>query len=73
MGAMSRTPRVAGRLIGATAVARFTKRYPLVAVLLFVWKWWRRRTAHTDHQVIRLKAGQTITVSDRNPGQSGGI
>jgi len=73
MGPMSRTSRVAGRFVGAAAIARLTKRYPLVAVVLLVWKWRRRRAAHTDHQVIRLKAGETITVSDRTASRSSGI
>jgi hypothetical protein len=60
MGGIARTSRVA-----ATAVSRIVKRYPIVGVTLFVWRWWRRRESRIERQSLRLKSGSTITVSDK--------
>jgi len=69
MGGIARTSRVAGkaagRLVGATAAGRIIKRYPIVGVTLFVWRWWRRRESRIERQSLRLKSGSTITVSDK--------
>jgi len=69
MGGIARTSRVAGkaagRLVGATAVSRIVKRYPIVGVTLFVWRWWRRRESRIERQSLHLKSGSTITVSDK--------
>jgi hypothetical protein len=71
MAALARTSRVAGRVVGATAVGRVVKRYPIVGVALFVWRWWRRREARIERRVITLKSGETLTVSDRTPANRG--
>lgn len=71
MGALARTSRVAGRVVGATAVGRIAKRYPIVGVALFAWRWWRRREASVERRVITLKPGESLTVTDRNPVNQG--
>ena len=48
-----------------SVIGRMSKRYPIVAVTLFVVRWWRKRQAQVDHQVITLRPGETITVSDK--------
>ena len=71
MGALARTSRVAGRVVGATTVGRVAKRYPIVGVALFAWRWWRRREARVERRVITIKSGETLTVSDRSSANRG--
>lgn len=60
-----RLARFVARLFGTSVFGRFAKRYPIVAVTLMVLRWWRKRSMHVDHKVVRLRAGETVTVSDR--------
>ena len=71
MGALARKSRVAGRVVGVTAIGRVAKRYPIVGVALFVWRWWRRREARVERRVITLKSGESLTVTDRDPANRG--
>jgi hypothetical protein len=48
-----------------SVIGRAGKRYPIVALTLFVVRWWRKRQTRVDRQVITLRAGETITVSDK--------
>jgi predicted negative regulator of RcsB-dependent stress response len=57
--------RFAGRAVGATIMARTVKRYPIVAVVWFGWRWWQRRAAREERSTVRLRAGETITVQDK--------
>ncbi|MFZ9706566.1 MAG: hypothetical protein ACO3CG_01885 [Ilumatobacteraceae bacterium] len=69
MGGIARSSRVAGRVtgrfVGAAAVGRVAKRYPIIGVTLVVWRWWRRRQERIERTSLRLKSGSTITVSDK--------
>ena len=65
MSPLVRLARLVARLLGTSVVGRFAKRYPIVAVTLMVLRWWRKRSVHADHKVVRLRAGETVTVSDR--------
>jgi hypothetical protein len=69
MSGVARSSRVvrrfAVRAVGATTVARLTKRYPLVGVLLVVWRWWRRRQARVEHTSLRLRRNDVITITDK--------
>ncbi len=65
MSVLQPVSRFAGRAVGAAVVARTMKRYPIVAVALFVWRWWRRRESRVDHTRVRLRAGETITVQQK--------
>ena len=65
MGIVVRLARLVGRVFGMSVIGRMSKRYPIVAVTLFVVRWWRKRQARVDHQVITLRPGETITVSDK--------
>jgi hypothetical protein len=52
------------RVVGL-AVARVAKRYPIVAVVFAVWRWWNRRNARTERTVVRLRDGETVSISAR--------
>jgi len=65
MGIVVRLARLVGRVFGMSVIGRMSKRYPIVAVTLFVVRWWRKRQAQVDHQVITLRPGETFTVSDK--------
>jgi hypothetical protein len=72
MTTAARASRLAGRAVAGTIIARTTgkivKRYPIVAVVLFVARWWRRRNARLarhNRAVVKLRDGATITVTDK--------
>jgi hypothetical protein len=65
MGIIVRLVRFVGRVLGMSVIGRVGKRYPIVALTLFVVRWWRKRQTRVDRQVITLRAGETITVSDK--------
>ncbi|MFM7046413.1 MAG: hypothetical protein ACKOXX_00680 [Actinomycetota bacterium] len=65
MGIIVRLARFVGRVLGMSVIGRVGKRYPIVALTLFVVRWWRKRQTRVDRQVITLRAGETITVSDK--------
>jgi endonuclease YncB( thermonuclease family) len=72
MSPAARVSRLAGRAVAGALIARTTatvvRRYPIVAVALFVARWWRRRNARlarSDRTVVRLRRGETVTVSDK--------
>jgi hypothetical protein len=72
MSPAARASRLAGRAVAGALIARTTatvaRRYPIVAVALFVARWWRRRNARlarSDRTVVRLRRGETVTVSDK--------
>ena len=65
MGIVVRLARLVGRVFGISVIGRMSKRYPIVAVTLFIVRWWRKRQARVDHQVITVRTGETITVSDK--------
>jgi hypothetical protein len=55
---------IVGRVLGI-AVARVARRYPIVAVAYAAWRWWQRRSAGSERTVVRLRRGETITVTDQ--------
>lgn len=65
MGIIVRLARFVGRVLGMSVIGRVGKRYPIVALTLFVVRRWRKRQTRADRQVITLRAGETITVSDK--------
>lgn len=72
MSTAARASRLAGRAVAGTLIARTSakvvKRYPIVAVVLFVARWWRRRSARLarhDRAVLKLRDGATVTVTDK--------
>jgi hypothetical protein len=32
---------------------------------MFLWRWWRRRERRVEHTHLRLRAGETITVQQK--------
>lgn len=65
MFAFRRITRLAGRVISATVSARTLKQYPIIGVVMFTWRWWRRRTQRTERTSIHLRRGETITLQDK--------
>ncbi|NBO33146.1 MAG: hypothetical protein EBT46_00550 [Actinobacteria bacterium] len=57
--------RMLMRLAGL-AVARFAKRYPIIAVMFAMWRWWYRRSSRDQRTTVRLRDGQSISVSARS-------
>jgi len=45
-------------------MARLTRRYPVIAVSLFVWRWWRRRRTRVEHTNLQLRRNDVITITD---------
>jgi len=68
MSGFARTSRVvgrfAGRAVAASAMVRLTRRYPVIAVSLFVWRWWRRRRTRVEHTNLQLRRNDVITITD---------
>jgi len=52
------------RVVGL-AVTRVAKGYPIVAVVFAVWRWWSRRNVRTERTVVRLRDGETVSISAR--------
>ncbi len=65
MSVLRPVSRFAGRAVGATVVARTAKRYPIVVVAMFLWRWLRRRELRVARTRVRLRAGETITVQQK--------
>lgn len=65
MGLLLRVWRVVGRTVTMTFVSRVARRYPVVTITLFVWRWWKRRAIRDDRSVVRLRRGESVVVTDR--------
>lgn len=65
MNLLLRVSRVVGRTAAMTFVARIARRYPLVTVSWFVWRRWKRHSARTERSVVRLRSGESVTITDR--------
>lgn len=64
MGILVRVARFVSRALGISVVSRVGKRYPIIAVAMFAARWWSKRRTRTEREVVTLRAGETITVSD---------
>ena len=51
--------------VGLAVVSRVMKRYPIVAVTLVVWRWWRRRNRRIERTTVQLRQGENISVQRR--------
>ena len=51
--------------VGLAVVSRVMKRYPIVAVTLVVWRWWRRRNRRTERTTVQLREGESISLQRR--------
>ena len=51
--------------VGLAVVSRVMKRYPIVAVTLVVWRWWRRRNRRTERTTVQLHEGESISLQRR--------
>ena len=51
--------------VGLAVVSRVMKRYPIVAVTLVVWRWWRRRNLRIERTTVQLRQGENISVQRR--------
>ena len=51
--------------VGLAVVSRVMKRYPIVAVTLVVWRWWRRRNRQTERTTVQLREGESISLQRR--------
>jgi hypothetical protein len=58
--------RMVGRTASTTFVTRVGRRYPIVAVALLVLRWWRRNSMHADRTTVRIRPGESLTISDRS-------
>jgi hypothetical protein len=65
MGFVTMVSRAVGRGASATFVTRMARRYPVVAVALFALRWWRRRSIGANTTVVRIRPGETLTITDR--------
>ena len=51
--------------VGLAVVSRVMKRYPIVAVTLVVWRWWRRRNLRIERTTVQLRQGESISLQRR--------
>lgn len=51
--------------VGLAVLSRVMKRYPIVAVTLVVWRWWRRRNRRTERTTVQLREGESISLQRR--------
>lgn len=51
--------------VGLAVVSQVMKRYPIVAVTLVVWRWWRRRNRRTERTTVQLREGESISLQRR--------
>ena len=66
MGVLTVVLRVVGRTASTTFVTRVGRRYPIVTVALIALRWWRRRSTRTQRTVVRIRPGESLTISDRS-------
>jgi hypothetical protein len=65
MGVVSRASLIAGRAVSVAVIARVAKRYPIVALVAFIVRRRRTKASRDDRSVVRLRRGETLTVTDR--------
>jgi hypothetical protein len=65
MPVRSSASRRAGRAVGAAVIVRSLKRYPIVVLVLFCWRWARRRASRVERTTVRLRADETITLQEK--------